>query len=136
MIPTLFVEHLTPAEILTLEQPHRNHPKPNVRRRAQIILLNNQGMPANKIRSMLNINRQTVSLAINAWKKCGLCGLFDKPRTGRPKKLSPKQEVKVINMIHNSPRSLKSVVASIETELGVTVSLSILKRLCKKAGLT
>lgn len=136
MIATLFVAHLTPEEIVTLEELHRYHPKPAARRRAHIIMLNNQGFSLSKIVSILSLNRQAIALTIKKWEKSGVCGLLDKKRSGRPKTLSPVQEIKVIEMVHASPRSLKAVVSEIEKQMGFSVGLSVIKRLCKRAGLT
>jgi len=114
MIPKLYVNHLNPDEILTLQQLHHNHLKPAVRRRAQIILLNNKGLSLNQIVPILNQNRQAIASTIKKWKEYGVCGLFDKKRSGRPKILSAVQEIQVIEMVHQSPRSLKAVVNEIE----------------------
>ena len=114
MIPRLYVEHLTQDEILTLEQLHKNHLKPAARRRAHIILLNNQGLSLNKMVPILKQNRQALASTIKKWEKYGVCGLFDKQRSGRPKVLSAAQEIQAIEMVHQSPRSLKSVVNEIK----------------------
>jgi len=99
-------------------------------------LLNNQGLSLSKIVPILNLSRQAIALTITKWIKNGICGLFDKMRSGRPKILTPAQEVKVIKMIHASPRSLKSVVSEIEKQMGISIGLSAIKRLCKRKGLT
>ena len=114
MIPRLYVRHLTQNEILTLEQLHHNHLKPAARRRAHIILLNNQGFSLNQIVPILKQNRQAIASTIKKWEELGICGLLDKKRSGRPKSLASKQEIQVIQMIHQSPRSLKSVVNEIK----------------------
>lgn len=136
MIPTLFVNHLSSEEILTLKSLHNYHPKPAARRRAHIILLNNQGVSVKDMISILDLNRQAIAVTINKWKSLGVCGLFDKKRKGRPKKLSSKQEDKVIEFVHATPKSLKTVVSEIEKQFGITLGVSVVKRLCKKAGLT
>jgi len=114
MIPRLYVSHLTKDEILTLEQLHHNHLKPAARRRAHIILLNNQGFSLNKMIPIVNQNRQAIASTIKKWEEFGVCGLFDKKRSGRPKTLSATQEAQVIEMVHQSPRSLKTVVSEIK----------------------
>ena len=114
MTARLYVNHLTPDEISTFRQLHNNHPRPAVRRRAQIILLNNQGLSLYQIVPIINQNRQAIAVAIKRWKEYGVCGLFDKKRTGRPKTLSPVQEEQVLEMVHQSPRSLKAVVNEIQ----------------------
>ena len=136
MIPTLYVDHLTPEEIITLKSLHSYHPKSAARRRAQIILLNDKGKSVKNMISILGLNRQAIAVTINKWKSHGICGLFDKSRKGRPKTLMPEQESDVIELVHLSPRNLKNVVNEIEKQMGIKVGISVVKRLCKKAGLT
>jgi transposase len=136
VIPILFVDHLTPEEIITLEELHHNHPKPAARKRAQIILLNNQNYSISELQPIFNLSRQTLSTVIKRWSNIGLCGLFHQARSGRPRRLSSAQEVTVIEMIHQTPRSLKTVISNIEKKMDMTVSVSMLKQLCKRSGLT
>jgi transposase len=136
VIPILFVDHLTPEEIITLEELHHNHPKPAARKRAQIILLNNQNYSISERQPIFNLSRQTLSTVIKRWSNIGLCGLFHQARSGRPRRLSSAQEVTVIEMIHQTPRSLKTVISNIEKKMDMTVSVSMLKQLCKRSGLT
>jgi len=113
MISTLFVNHLTPEEVLTLEELHLYHPKPAARTRAHIILLNNKNYSCVDMVPILDMTRQAIATTIKKWKKWGICGLFDKKRSGRARKLSSKQEEAVIDMVHSTPRSLKTVLNKI-----------------------
>mgnify|MGYP001572309859 CR=1 FL=1 len=63
---------------------------------------------------IVNQNRPAIASTIKKWEEFGVCGLFDKKRSGRPKTLSATQESQVIEMIHQSPRSLKAVVTEVE----------------------
>ena len=136
MTSTLYVQHITPQETETLESLYRYHAKPASRKRAQIILLSSQDYSVLAIVPILKVTRQTVAATINNWESDGLCGLFDKKKSGRPSKIPDNQKSAVLEMVHASPRSLKSVLAEIEKSLGITVGISALKRLCKGAGLT
>ena len=66
----------------------------------------------------------------------GICGLLDKPRSGRPRILSEDAEIDTLTRINQSPRSLKKVLAELTENLDLTLSLSTLKRACKRAGLS
>ncbi len=136
MIPTLFVHHLTPEEVITLSQLHNNHPKTAPRRRAHIILLNNMGFPIVEITKICRCNRQTVAKVIHLWDRQGIAGLFDKPRSGRPKILSAEQEVIVIDMVEQTPQRLKSVINEINKKMNINISISLVKRLCKRAKMS
>jgi transposase len=82
-----------------------------------------------------NVCRQTVSTWFSKWEEFGICGLIDKPGRGRPSILTENQKNNIVKKVQKSPRSLKSVLADLEAELGITVSLDTIKLICKQAGL-
>lgn len=103
--------------------------------RAHAVLLSDTGFKLSEIAAIFNVCRQTASTWLHSWDEQGLCGLFDKPRSGRPCKLSAENERKTLELIAESPRSLKTVLAQLSEFTGVRLSSSSLKRLCKKSGL-
>ena len=98
-------------------------------------MLSNTGFELKEIATILNICRQTASAWLHSWDEQGICGLFDKPRSGRPCKLSVENEQKALEIITKFPRSLKTVRRHLSELVGVSLSCSSFKRLCKKAGL-
>jgi transposase len=132
----LFVNPLTFEEIKTLEHMHKFHPCHRCRSRAHIILLSSQGHLITFIKMVYPYCRQTIATCIHSWEAHGLCGLFDDPRIGRPPMLSIEQRTEIIEMVHEKPRSLKTVIADITQKFKVDISLSTLKRLCKQSGLS
>ena len=134
----LTVNSLSPEEIQTLEEMHKNHLCHSPRIRAHAILLSDAGFKLTEIASIYNICRQTAATWLHAWKDRGICALFNKPRSGRPRILCNESEVNAITQVNQSPRSLKKVLAELTASLNLTVSpsLSTLKRVCKRAGLT
>ena len=136
VFPMLFVKPLTPVEIETLENLHKNHPRHMPRLRAQVILLSHRGYSISAIQPICNYCRQTIATWLHRWESRGICGLFDSPRSGRPPKLTKTEETITLEFIHQSPRSLKSVIGEIAQTLGITLTVSTLKTLCKRAGLS
>ncbi len=136
VFPMLFVKSLTPVEIETLENLHKNHPRHMPRLRAQVILLSHRGYSISAIQPICNYCRQTIATWLHRWESRGICGLFDSPRSGRPPKLTKTEETITLEFIHQSPRSLKSVIGEIAQTLGITLTVSTLKTLCKRAGLS
>jgi transposase len=61
--------------------------------------------------------------------------MCDLPGRGRPCRLTKEQKIIVVEHIEKSPRSLKKVLADLTKEFGIPVSIDILKRICKAAGL-
>jgi transposase len=131
----LFVDSLTPESITTLHIIHQCHPVHRTRTRAHVVLLSHQRQSIAAIATIYSCCRQTIASTLHRWQTYGLCGLLDKPRAGRPALLSTQEEDEVIDMIDKQPRSLKSVMAELANKSKKVVSLSTLKRLCRKAGL-
>jgi transposase len=136
MISRLFVKHLSNNDITALEAAQKSHSKPSARRRAQIILLNNKGYSVGELVPIVNLSRQSISQTINNWEHMGLDCLLHKDKSGRPPKLTPEQDKLVLKMVKKSPRNLKSVLSQIQTEFGIKLGLSALKKRCKAEGLT
>jgi transposase len=105
------------------------------RSRAHSILLSAQGKRINEIASIYHVDRDTVSAWLTAWEQRGMEGLYDQPRSGRPAKLTPEEQELALGYLKEDPRGFKRVAARLLTETGKRVSLSVLKRLAKKARL-
>ena len=131
----LFVNRLSPEEFETLSEMYKNHSCKASRIRAHAILLSHLELKVMIITKMYRVCRQTVSIWIHAWEDEGICGLFDEPRSGRPRILNQEAEDDALKRISESPRSLKKVLAELSGGVGLPVSLSTLKRVCKRAGL-
>jgi transposase len=132
----LFVKPLSSEETNTLEEMHKNHKNSAPRTRAQAILLNAGGFMLPTIAKILGVCRQTVSTWLHTWEDKGIRGLIDLPRPGRPHILSNESEVKALEYVKQSPRSLKKVLAELSEEASTDISLSTLRRICKRAGLS
>jgi transposase len=132
----IIVAFLTHEEILTLEEMHENNSCHAPRIRAHAILLSHAKFKLSQIAHVYSVCRQTVSTWIHAWETKGICGLLDQPRSGRPRILRGEAETDALNRINQTPRSLKKVLADLSEHFGLTLSLSTLKRVCKRAGLS
>lgn len=131
----IYIQQLTAEEIITLNEMHKKHPFHLSRRRAHAVLLSYQGISVPMICSIYPVCRQTVSTWFSKWNECGVCGLVDSSGRGRPPLLDDKQIGDLVKRVEKSPRSLKSVLSDLETELGITISIDTLKLICKRAGL-
>ncbi len=80
---------LSESEDLTLrELSIANNIPRRTKSRAIAVRLNNQGWSVAQISLHLGWANQTVRVAISRWKKSGLRGLWDLPRSGRQRKWS------------------------------------------------
>ena len=102
------------------------------RLRAYIILLSHRVYSISTIQSIYNLCRQTIATLLHRWESLGICGMFDSPRSGRPRKLTKTEETITLELIHQSPRSLKSVIGEIAQKLGITLTVSTIKTICKR----
>lgn len=132
----LFVKPLSSEENNTLEEMRKNHRNLAPRTRAHAILLNAGGFILPTIAEILGVCRQTVSTWPHAWEDKGIRGLIDLPRSGRPRVSSNELEIKAIEYVEQSPRSLKKVLAELSEKFGVRIDPSTLKRIRKRAGLS
>lgn len=132
----LFVKPLSDAEKITLDDAYKYHSLHWTRIRAHCILLSNLGYKLKDIALICNICRQTVSNAVYDWETSGLCGLTDKNRIGRPKKLRPEEENLLIEKINENPRSLKTALSAFSEFHQVKLSLNTLRNICKSFGMS
>jgi len=134
-IATKFVTPLNNLQIQSLENLHKNHPSARVRMRAHSILLNSKSFNVNEIAAIYNVNRDSVSSWINAWEESGVEGLFEKPRSGAPSKLTESEIEIVKDIIRNNSQSPKIILAKISERFDKTISISTLKRIIKTSKL-
>ena len=118
-----------------LENTMTHDVSPRARARAHSLLLSAQGMTINEITKIYPVDRDTVSTWIRKWDHDGPASLHDKPRSGRPPKLTPEEQTLAIAYIKDEPRSLKQVVERFTQKTAKRLSISSLKRLAKRARL-
>jgi transposase len=131
-----FAEPLKQAEKITLKEMSANHPSPSVRMRAHAALLSAKGFEINELVEIFEKCRQTVSGWINSWRRSGLTGLFSISGGGRPKTLTEDEEKIAVETVGKYPRSIKAAVAELENRFKKKISISTLKRIAKRHGLS
>lgn len=107
-------------------------PKISVNKREQVICLHTGGSSQRKIANQLKIAQTSVSYLIKK-HKAGI-GMDDTPRTGRPKKLTARQERR---LIIESKKCNDKTANELRKEVGLEniVSTSTVKRCLRKNGL-
>ena len=94
-----FVSPLSHDENITLQNMLKYHPVPQVKPRANAILLSGNDIPLQSIAEIMGICRQTVSLWINSWESKGLCGLYDELGRGRKPIFLETQQIEMIKEV-------------------------------------
>ena len=83
-----YVRLLTESQRHTLAEIMKHEAIPRARVRAHGILLSSQGMRIKAIAKIYQVDRDTVATWIRKWEQSGMASLYDKPRSGRPPKLT------------------------------------------------
>src|SRR5664279_6304592 len=91
----LTVTNLSAEERLILEKMNRQHSCHAPRMRAHAVLLSDAGFSLKELSEAFGVCRQTAATWLNDWKAGGASALVDKPRSGRPCKLSPRVRIVV-----------------------------------------
>lgn len=128
-----YVTLLNAVEIETLHQMHAHHPSRRARMRAHGLLLSHQHYTISQIARVYQVDPRRVSAWITRWQTCGLVGLYDRPRSGRPPLLTPEEQQKVYSYLAQTPKDLKQVVEALVQETTKRVSTKTIKRLLKKS---
>ena len=130
-----YVHSLTDDQRELLAQTMKADTSFRARARAHSLLLSDQGTPIKDIAKTYHVDRDTVSSWITNWEHHGAQSLHDKPRSGRPSKLTLEEQALAQQYIKEEPRALKGVVERLATKTAKRISISSLKRLAKKARL-
>jgi len=130
-----YVRPLIESQRQTLEDIMQHDPSPRARTRAHSILLSSRRGTIKEIVQIYQVDRDTISSWIKKWEHTGIESLSDKPRCGRPSKLTPEEKELAQQYIKEEPRCLKQVVERLSQKTAKRLSISSLKRLAKKARL-
>lgn len=125
---------LSGAEVITLQEGHKNGSQFQFRNRCFCLILSNQGKSVSQLTEFFEVSRITVYSWFDAWDKNGIVGLMNKPGRGRKSILSlqnPSHIKSVTAAIRKNPQSVKSVVAELESKIGSPMHPETLKRFLK-----
>ncbi len=134
----LYVRKPTPAEDQELRRMTRQAVG-RVSRRAQMILLSAQRRTVPEIATLFETKCATVRFWIRRFDAQGPAGLYDEPRSGRPRKLSQQVEQALLDLLQDDPKqagglatfwTVAMLTLAVANRLMVHLSIS-----CVRAGL-
>ena len=131
-VPNKFVKILSQDDYTKLVENHQQSENFRVRNRAHAILLSCSKYPIAEIAVICGVHRNTVSRWIERWHECGLKGLRDVEKEGRPPILTLAEQSKTVEIALLNPRFPHRQLSRIKAETGKTISRYTLKRLIKK----
>ena len=89
------------SQLRLIEQAMKEKQSKSLYKRYQVVYLHLQGYKNVEIAHIVSLALHTVGIQIKKYKQNGLDGLILLPKPGCPRKLSPKQDVKLIDTIIN-----------------------------------
>jgi transposase len=110
-----------------------HHPEPGCGR--IVFFSSSRRITIKDVAKIYQVDRDTVASWIKKWEQNGVESLYDKPRCGRPSKLTLEEKELAQQYIKEEPRCLKRVVERLSQKTAKRLSISSLKRLAKKARL-
>lgn len=131
-VPHKFVKILTEEDYHKLVENHQKSENFRVRNRAHAILLSFEKYPIDEIAVICGVHRNTLCRWIERWNECGLKGLRDVEKEGRPPILTLEEQARTLEIVLLNPRFPHRQLSRIKAETGKTISRYTLKRLIKK----
>jgi transposase len=119
-----YVRPLTPEQREILEKIIKTDASFRARTRAHSLLLSDQGQTITDIAQTYQVHRVSVSSWISNWETWGVQGLYDQPRSGRPRKLNPQEQELAKQYLKEEPHSLKNVVDRLAKKTQKRINLS------------
>lgn len=127
--PTKFVQPLTEEQREQLKEVMKSQASQRTRMRAHAILLSERRYAIDHIADIYQVDRDRVSEWLDWWEEFQFDGLDDDPRSGRPPKLTEKEQKRAVKLTLKEPRSLRQGLTAIATTVGKIISRDTLKRL-------
>ena len=137
-----FVRELDECEISELETMRRTAVG-RVSQRAHMVLLSSQGYCIAKVARIFNASENTVRQWIVRYEAHGIDGLCDRPRSGRPPKVSAALRASIEQDVQEDPAELGylfsiwtvgKLCSHVETKYGIEISSATMYNLLKSLG--
>jgi transposase len=115
-----------------------------VSQRAHLILLSGQRRTVPELASLFAMSRATVRFWIGRFNAHGPAGLYDDPRSGRPRKMGPRVLETMVTVLQDDPRhegylatcwTIAMLALALVHKLGVYISASAMRVALRELGL-
>ena len=126
--PTKFVQPLTEAQRERLKEVMKSQAPQRTRMRAHAILLSERRYSIDQIAAIYQSDRERVSEGLDGWEQDQVDGWEEDPRSGRPPKLTEKEQKRAVKLTLKAPRSLRQGRTAIATLGGKLIRRDTRKR--------
>ena len=99
-----FVHKLTEQDIRRLKEFDKEIANSNVHDRVRAVLLSHKKYNISRLSQILDLNNDDVSKWLNRYESEGVTGLLNRPRSGRPAKITQHHIRLMLEVIEKSPR--------------------------------
>jgi transposase len=120
---------LTDEQREQLKEVRKSQSPQRTRMRAHAILLSERRYSIDQIADIYQMDRDRVSEWLDWWEESQFEGLDDDPRSGRPPKLTDKEQKHAVKLTLKEPRSLRQGLTAIASTVGKIISRDTLKRI-------
>jgi len=144
MQPVRIVD-LAPADLDKVEALYRTTRSVRLRTRAQIVLLAaEQHLTAPEIAVIVRVSEDTARRWLKRYRSEGIAGLYDVPRPGAPRKVTPAYVERLLAAVRRRPRSmglpfslwtLRRLADYLAEETGIRVEYETVRLHLKAAGI-
>lgn len=119
------------------------HVSPEITRRAQMILWEDEGIAIGQIAKLARVSRPTLNLWRTRYREEGIAGLIDRDRPGGPQQITPQVRSTIVAMTKKSPPehlgithwSSRKMAAHLKQDHGIDVSHDFISELWREHGL-
>lgn len=125
---------LSEAELVTLQEGHKNGSQFQFRNRCQCLVFSHQGKTVSEVAQVFEVSHITIYSWFDRWETSGIAGLMNQPGRGRKPILSlqnPTHIESVKTAVKKNAQSIKAMVAELETALETAMSVDTVKRFLK-----
>jgi transposase len=119
---TKYIKGLSDSERQTLLDASRYAPLARFRQWAHAVYLSGKGYKLGKLADIFEVDRDTVSGWLDAWEQCGLMGLRDQERPGRPRKGTATERDRLCAAAKESPHQIRGLPAQFQERTGQSLS--------------
>lgn len=117
-----FIKPLSDIERRTLQEALKYGPSARVRQRAHGVYLSSKGLTLSQLEVIFEADRDTISGWLDQWEAHGVMGLYDAPRSGRPRIHSAEERQRLVELVEEKPQRVVEARARLEEETGKPVS--------------
>ena len=131
-----FIQLLSSETVSLLQRIYRQSKRPQVRQRAQCILLSNQGFTIAQLMQIFGVSRKTIYNWFTTWEERSVAGLYDRRGRGRKPIFTTEQREQIHRWAQATPKNLNSVLNQIKKTWNLSVSKDTLRRILKSFSMS